>query len=65
MDHRKQPGVAHTPVYIGGTPEDRVNGFQFLGVHITEERSWSRHTDTEVKTERQCLFFLRRLRKGV
>ena len=33
----------------------------FLGVHITNKLSWSKHTKTVVKRARQCLFPLRRL----
>ncbi len=40
-----------------------VNGFKFLGVHITEDLTWSTHTDAVLKKAHQRLFFLRRLRK--
>ncbi len=36
---------------------------KFLGVHITEDLTWSAHTDAVLKKAHQRLFFLRRLRK--
>ncbi len=42
---------------------ERVNSFKFLGVHITENLTWSAHTDAILKKAHQRLFFLRRLRK--
>ncbi len=45
------------------TPVERVNSFKFLGVHITEDLTWSAHTDAVLKKAHQRLFFLRQLRK--
>jgi hypothetical protein len=42
---------------------ERVESFKFLGVHITNELSWSKHTKTDVKRARQHLFPLRRLKR--
>ncbi len=42
---------------------ERVSSFKFLGVHITEDLTWSAHTDAVLKKAHQHLFFLRRLRK--
>ncbi|KAI4901318.1 hypothetical protein NFI96_001229, partial [Prochilodus magdalenae] len=46
---------------------DKVGGgvsiFKFLGVHITEELTWSEHTTRVVKKAQQRLLFLRRLRR--
>ncbi len=53
----------HTPITIDKTPVERVNCFKFLGVHITEDLTWSAHTDAVLKKTHQCLFFLRRLMK--
>ncbi|KAI5092204.1 hypothetical protein C0J45_17835 [Silurus meridionalis] len=39
-----------------------VNSFGYLGVHITQDLSWSCHTNTLVKKARPCLYHLRRLR---
>ncbi len=40
-----------------------VNSFKFFSVHITEDLTWSAHTDAVLKKTHQRLFFLRRLRK--
>ncbi|KAI3354474.1 hypothetical protein L3Q82_018982 [Scortum barcoo] len=40
---------------------ERVNSFRFLGVHISEDLTWTHHTDFITKSARQRLFFLRRL----
>ncbi|KAI4871603.1 hypothetical protein NFI96_006466 [Prochilodus magdalenae] len=37
---------------------------KFLGVHITENLTWSLNTSTIAKKAQQCLYFLRRLRKS-
>ncbi len=62
VDFRRQ-SREHTPITIDKTPVERVNSFKFLGVHITEDLTWSAHTDAMLKKSHQCLFFLRRLRK--
>ncbi len=53
----------HLSLNIDKTPVERINSFKFLGVHITEDLTWSAHTDAVLKKAYQCLFFLRRLRK--
>ncbi len=53
----------HTPITIDKTPVERVSSFKFLSVHITEDLTWSAHTDAVLKKAHQRLFFLRRLRK--
>ncbi len=62
VDFRRQ-SREHTPITIDKTPVERVNSFKFLGVHITEDLTWSTHTDAVLKKTHQRLFFLRRLRK--
>ncbi len=62
VDYRRQ-SREHTPITIDKTPVERVNSFRFLGVHITEDLTWSAHTDAVLKKAHQRLFFLRRLRK--
>ncbi|KAK3513392.1 hypothetical protein QTP70_014217 [Hemibagrus guttatus] len=39
-----------------------VHSFRYLGVHITQDLSWSCHINTVVKKARQRLYHLRRLR---
>ncbi|KAI4871670.1 hypothetical protein NFI96_009023 [Prochilodus magdalenae] len=62
VDFRKQERV-HTPITINGAAVERVSSFRFLGVHITEELTWTEHTTRVVKKAQQRLFFLRRLRR--
>ncbi len=62
VDYRRQ-SREHTHITIDKTPVERVNSFKFLGVHITEDLTWSAHTDAVLKKAHQRLFFLRRLRK--
>ncbi len=62
VDFRRQ-SREHTPITIDKTPVEQVNRFKFLGVHITEDLTWSAHTDAVLKKAHQRLFFLRRLRK--
>ncbi len=62
VDYRRQ-SREHTPITIDKTPVERVSSFKFLCVHITEDLTWSAHTDAVLKKAHQCLFFLRRLRK--
>ncbi|KAI4889294.1 hypothetical protein NFI96_000254 [Prochilodus magdalenae] len=62
VDFRKQERV-HTPITIDGAAVERVSSFKFLGVHITEELTWTEHTTRVVKKAQQRLFFLRRLRR--
>ncbi len=62
VDYRRQ-SREHTPITTDKTPVERVNSFKFLSVHITEDLTWSAHTDAVLKKAHQRLFFLRRLRK--
>ncbi len=62
VDYRRQ-SREHTPITIDKTPVERVTSFKFLCVHITEDLTWSAHTDKVLKKAHQRLFFLRRLRK--
>ncbi|CAM4312390.1 unnamed protein product [Leuciscus chuanchicus] len=44
--------------------EERVNSFKFLGVHISEDLTWTTSCSKLVKKAHQRLFFLRTLRKN-
>ncbi|KAK1784171.1 hypothetical protein P4O66_003983 [Electrophorus voltai] len=41
---------------------ERVDSFRYLGVHISQDLSWSRHTNSLAKKARQRFYHLRRLR---
>ncbi|KAI4887924.1 hypothetical protein NFI96_022449, partial [Prochilodus magdalenae] len=60
---RKKQERVHTSITTNGAAVERVSSFKFLGVHITEELTWSEHTTRVVKKAQQRLFFLRRLRR--
>ncbi|KAI4878460.1 hypothetical protein NFI96_024236 [Prochilodus magdalenae] len=47
----------------GATTATSVSSVRFLGVHLTSDLTWSFHTNKVVRSARQHLFFLRRLRK--
>ncbi len=59
----RRPSREHTPIIINKTPVERVNSFKFLGVHITEDLTWSAHTDTLLNKTHQRLIFPRWMRK--
>ncbi|KAI4904962.1 hypothetical protein NFI96_002249 [Prochilodus magdalenae] len=63
VDYRKLQRGGHSPLYINGAEVERVSSVRFLGVHLTDDLSWSFHTNKAVRSARQRLFFLRRLRK--
>ncbi len=52
VDYRRQ-SREHTPITIDKTPVERVTSFKFLGVHITEDLTWSAHTDAVLKKAHQ------------
>ncbi|KAM3873452.1 C-C chemokine receptor type 5-like [Diretmus argenteus] len=59
----KSKAGTHSPIRINGTEVECVATFKFLGVHISEDLSWSLNTSSLVKKAHQRLFFLRRLKK--
>ena len=59
VDRRKKR-TEHAPILIDGAGVEQVESFKFLGVHITNKLTWSKHTKTVVKRARQNLFPLRR-----
>jgi hypothetical protein len=61
VDYRKKR-TEHAPILIDGAAVEQVESFKFLGVHITNKLTWSKHTKTVVKRARQNLFPLRRLK---
>ncbi|KAL7831607.1 hypothetical protein AOLI_G00291550 [Acnodon oligacanthus] len=62
VDYRKLQRGGHSPQYINGAEVERVSSVKFLGVQLTDDLTWSHHSNTIVRSARQCLFFLRRLR---
>ncbi|KAK1784066.1 hypothetical protein P4O66_021738, partial [Electrophorus voltai] len=62
VDCSKKQERHYQPVRISGTTVERVDSFRYLGVHISQDLSWSRHTSSLAKKARQCLYHLRCLR---
>ncbi|KAK1785226.1 hypothetical protein P4O66_018626, partial [Electrophorus voltai] len=62
VDCSKKQEWHYQPVRIGGTTVERVDSFRYLGVHISQDLSWSRHTNSLAKKARQRLYHLRCLR---
>ncbi|KAK1802735.1 hypothetical protein P4O66_021277, partial [Electrophorus voltai] len=62
VDCSKKQERHYQPVRISGTTVERVDSFRYLGVHISQDLSWSRHTSSLAKKARQRLYHLRHLR---
>ncbi|KAK1794669.1 hypothetical protein P4O66_001385 [Electrophorus voltai] len=62
VDCSKKQEQHYQPVRISGTMVERVDSFRYFGVHISQDLSWSRHTNSLAKKARQHLYHLRRLR---
>ena len=54
VDYRKR-GTKYVPILINGAVVEQVESFKFLGVHITNKLTWSKHSKTVVKRARQNL----------
>jgi hypothetical protein len=55
VDYRKRR-AEQAPINIDVAVVELAESFKFLGVHITNKLSWSKHTKTVVKKARQHLF---------
>ncbi|KAI5626366.1 gastrula zinc finger protein XlCGF28.1-like [Silurus asotus] len=62
VDFSTEQERSYQPLNINGTPVERVDRFRYIGVHITQDLSWSCRINTLVKKARQRLYHLRRLR---
>lgn len=54
----------HAPLSINDTVVERVSSTKFLGVHITEDLSWTTNTAALAGKAHQRLYFLRKLRRA-
>ncbi|KAG5286062.1 hypothetical protein AALO_G00010540 [Alosa alosa] len=50
---RQQQNYSYTPLMISGQPVERVTSFKYLGVHITEDLTWTVNTQYVLKKSRQ------------
>ena len=64
MDFRRDRSHAHTPICINGVAVERVSSFKFLGIHISDDLTWSLNSSILVKKAQQRLYFLRGLKKA-
>ena len=62
VDYRKRR-TEPVPILIERAVVEQVESFKFLGVHIINKLTWSKHTKRVVKRARQNLFPLRRLKR--
>ncbi|KAK1795768.1 hypothetical protein P4O66_008834, partial [Electrophorus voltai] len=62
VDCSKKQEWHYQPMRINGTTVERVDSFRYLGVHISQDLSWSCHSNSLAKKARQRLYHLRRLR---
>ncbi|KAK0153202.1 hypothetical protein N1851_005108 [Merluccius polli] len=56
IDYRKKQDT-HTPLHINGERVERVSSFKFLGIHISENLSWTTNTTAIVKKAQQRSFY--------
>ncbi len=54
----------HAPLTINGATVERVSSTKFLGVHNTEDLSWTNNTAALARKAQQRLYFLRKLRRA-
>uniref|UniRef100_A0A8C2GHX3 Reverse transcriptase domain-containing protein n=1 Tax=Cyprinus carpio TaxID=7962 RepID=A0A8C2GHX3_CYPCA len=54
----------HAPLTVYGASVARVSSTKFLGVHITEDLSWTDNTAALAKKSQQRLYYLCRLRRA-
>ncbi|KAL0153065.1 hypothetical protein M9458_051664 [Cirrhinus mrigala] len=63
MDFRRN-SVDHPPLTIDSSAVERVSSTKFLGVHITEDLTWTTNTMSLSKKAQQRLHFLRWLKRA-
>ena len=54
VDYRKKR-AEHAPILIDMAAAEQVESFKFLGVHITNQLTWSKHIKTVLKRTQQIL----------
>uniref|UniRef100_A0A4W6DNS9 Reverse transcriptase domain-containing protein n=1 Tax=Lates calcarifer TaxID=8187 RepID=A0A4W6DNS9_LATCA len=55
---------SHAPLLINNKTVEVVSSTKFLGVHITDDLTWSVNTASLVKRAQQRMYFLRRMRRA-
>ena len=64
MDFMRGRSQTHSPIYINGAEVERVSDFKFLGIHISDDLTWSLNSSIMVKKAQQRLYFLQSLKKA-
>ncbi len=64
LDFRRRNSTDHPPLTINSSTVERVSSTKFLGVHITEDLTWTTNTMSLSKKAQQRLHFLRRLKRA-
>ncbi|KAI2645940.1 hypothetical protein H4Q32_025291 [Labeo rohita] len=62
--YRERNSADHPPLTIDSSAMERVSSTKFLGVHITEDLTWTTNTMSLSKKAQQRLHFLRRLKRA-
>lgn len=60
---REKQKINYIPLRIYGTPIEKVSSYRYLGVHISENLTWTTCIFTLVKKARWHLYHLKWLRK--
>ncbi len=64
LDFRRRNSIDHPPLTIDSSTVERVSSTKFLGVHITDDLTWTTNTMSLSKKAQQRLHFLRRLKRA-
>ncbi len=64
LDFRRRNSTDHPPLTIDSSSVERVSSTKFLGVHITEDLTWTTNTMSLSKKAQQRLHFLRWLKRA-
>ncbi len=64
MEFRRSRRTAQSQLCINGKELERVDSVKFLGIHMTEDLTWSLNTCSLVKRAQQRLFFQRKLKQA-
>ncbi len=64
LDFKRRNSTDHPPLTIDSSTVERVSSTKFLGVHITEDLTWTTNTMSLSKKAQQRLHFLRRLKRA-
>ncbi|XP_072132684.1 uncharacterized protein [Mobula birostris] len=64
VDFRHARSHTHVPIHINGAVVEHVSSFKFLGVHISEDLTWSLNSSILVRKAQRHLYFLRSMKKA-